>query len=72
MWQDWRMAKPKNCPQCNREFRGKGWEGIDAHWRANHNQIMRYEDARLLILTGRYKRKDPSMKYPDRRAVRPI
>jgi hypothetical protein len=56
------MAKPKTCPQCDREFRGKGLEGIDAHWRANHNHLIRYEDARLSILTGRYRRKDPPVK----------
>jgi len=59
------MAKPKECPECGHEFRGKGWEGIDAHWRANHNQIKRYEDARLSILLGTYKREDRHYKRED-------
>jgi len=23
---------------------GNGWEGIDAHWRAKHNDLMTYEE----------------------------
>lgn len=45
------------CPECGHEFRGNGWDGIDAHWRANHAHLMRYEDAWPLIATGEYKSK---------------
>ncbi len=40
--------KPRICPvpDCRKEFKGKGWEGIDAHWRANHEAIMLYEEFR--------------------------
>jgi len=33
------------CPEpgCNHVFRGNGWDGIDAHWRAHHESIMPYE-----------------------------
>lgn len=42
------------CPECGRQFGGKGFEGIDAHWRSAHENVMPYEDARPLILTGKY------------------
>jgi 3-hydroxyisobutyrate dehydrogenase len=31
------------CPVCGHEFQGKGWDGIDAHWRAKHESTMPYE-----------------------------
>lgn len=31
------------CPECGHIFRGHGWDGIDAHWRANHETIEKYE-----------------------------
>ncbi len=54
------MADNKACPECGHDFKGNGWEGIDAHWRANHAQIMRYEDAWPLISSGEYRRKSKS------------
>lgn len=33
---------PKVCPVCNHEFNGVGWTGIDAHWKAKHEDIMPY------------------------------
>ena len=44
----------KKCPECGHVFQGQGWGGIDAHWRAHHNDIMRYEDAWPLISTEKY------------------
>lgn len=35
---------PRVCPECNHIFRGNGWDGIDAHWRTNHDANTRYED----------------------------
>ena len=32
----------KTCPACNHVFKGKGWEGLDAHWKAKHSDIMSY------------------------------
>jgi hypothetical protein len=46
----------KSCPECGHHFQGNGWDGIDAHWRAHHDHIMRYEEAWPLIQSGRYKR----------------
>ena len=46
----------KKCPECGHVFQGQGWGGIDAHWRAHHNDIMRYEDAWRLISTAKYQR----------------
>jgi hypothetical protein len=47
----------KVCPECGHEFHGNGWDGIDAHWRANHAHIVRYEEAWPLISAGNYKPK---------------
>ena len=44
----------KVCPECGYEFRGNGWDGIDAHWRGEHATIMRYEEAWPLISAGKY------------------
>lgn len=52
-----RIAKPqeaKVCPECGYVFQGNGWDGIDAHWRAKHEQIMPYVQAWPLISSGRY------------------
>jgi hypothetical protein len=35
----------KRCPECGHAFRGNGWDGIDAHWRARHERTMPYEEA---------------------------
>jgi len=37
---DW----PCQCPECAQVFKGRGWEGIDAHWNAHHRDLMSYED----------------------------
>ncbi|NVK59526.1 MAG: hypothetical protein HWE37_05595 [Rhodobacteraceae bacterium] len=42
------------CPECGREFL-ETWGGIDAHWKANHDHLMPYEDAWPLIKSGRYR-----------------
>ena len=33
---------PRVCPECGHIFQGNGWDGIDAHWRAKHEQVMPY------------------------------
>jgi hypothetical protein len=49
---------PKNtCPACGYQFKGNGFDGIDAHWRARHNDQMTYEEAWPLIKSGTYSRK---------------
>ncbi len=50
------ISKPlqKLCPVCGHRFRGKGWDGIDAHWRSKHEATMPYERAWPLIRSGRY------------------
>ena len=35
---------PRQCPLCRHFFQGTGWDGVDAHWRAKHQKLMRYED----------------------------
>lgn len=42
----------KRCPECGHLFRGKGWGGMDAHWRANHEAIMPYKEAWEIIKAG--------------------
>jgi len=37
------LERPRVCPECGHVFKGNGWDGIDAHWRAKHEQIMPYE-----------------------------
>jgi len=34
---------PRQCPECALVFRGKGWEGLDAHWKS-HLDVLSYED----------------------------
>jgi hypothetical protein len=46
----------KICPECGHEFKGNGFDGIDAHWRANHEGVMPYKDAWPLIKSGHYRR----------------
>ncbi len=33
----------KICPVCDHVFQGKGWEGLDAHWKAKHQDVIPYE-----------------------------
>ena len=33
----------KICPVCSHVFKGSGWDGIDSHWRAHHEDIKPYE-----------------------------
>ena len=35
---------PRQCPECAQVFRGRGWSGIESHWRAEHSDVMAYED----------------------------
>jgi len=54
-----KISKPKKiCPECRRIFRGNGWDGIDAHWRSKHEDIMPYEEAWPLLKSGNYKVKN--------------
>ena len=46
----------KVCPECRHVFQGNGWDGIDAHWRAKHEDIMPYEEAWPLLSSGNYKK----------------
>ena len=29
-------GQPRECPECGHVFKGSGWDGIDAHWKAKH------------------------------------
>lgn len=42
----------KACPECGHAFRGGTWGGIDAHWKAFHNDLMPYNDAWPIIKGG--------------------
>ena len=46
------MDSGKSCPECGHVFKGNGWGGIDAHWRARHVHIMSYSMAWPLIKQG--------------------
>jgi hypothetical protein len=50
-----RIGSVKNvCPECGHKFKGNGFDGIDAHWRAKHEAIMPYKDAWPLVKSGNY------------------
>ncbi len=44
----------KICPECGHIFSKHGWEGIEAHWRSHHEDILNYADAWKLISTDKY------------------
>jgi hypothetical protein len=44
------------CPLCNHKFKGNGFDGIAAHWRAKHENTMQYKKAWPLIKSGDYPR----------------
>lgn len=52
------IAKPdtdrKVCPECGHEFKGNGWDGIDAHWKSKHEKVMPYDEAWPLLKAGTY------------------
>lgn len=58
-----RPRKVENvCPECGHQFKGSGFDGIDAHWRARHEATMPYREAWPLIKSGRYHRKTRQQK----------
>jgi hypothetical protein len=44
------------CPECGHQFKGHGFDGIDAHWRARHEAVLPYREAWPLIKFGNYRR----------------
>lgn len=53
-----RSSKANNvCPECGHQFKGNGFDGIDAHWRSKHEKIMPYKEAWPLVKEGNYHRK---------------
>ena len=57
-----KQLKPQNvCPECGHQFRGDGFDGIDAHWRAKHENLMPYRVAWPLIQSGTYRRRTGSI-----------
>jgi hypothetical protein len=50
-----KQKEPKEvCPECPHVFQGNGWDGIDAHWKAEHEHMMPYKEAWSLIKSGTY------------------
>jgi hypothetical protein len=49
-----KQEEPKVCPLCDHVFQGNGWDGIDAHWKARHLDVMPYREASELIKSGDY------------------
>ena len=47
-------TEKKVCPECGHVFQGNGWDGVDAHWRSKHEDIVSYEEAWPLIRIGKY------------------
>jgi hypothetical protein len=48
----------KVCPECGHEFKGNGWDGVDAHWKLRHAHVMSYDEAWPLIKAGEYMRRE--------------
>jgi hypothetical protein len=34
-------GQPRECPACDHVFKGNGWDGVDAHWKAKHQSDSR-------------------------------
>ncbi len=49
------VAGPRQCPECRHVFRGNGWDGIDAHWRAKHESTATYEEFWSSLCDGHLK-----------------
>ena len=47
-----KVTNQKNCPECGHKFNGRGWGGIDAHWRKFHEDLMPYHLAWPIIRSG--------------------
>jgi hypothetical protein len=54
----------KICPECGHDFKGNGWDGIDAHWKAEHESTMPYKEAWPLIKSGDYRHQSGLKKSP--------
>lgn len=66
-------AKVDNvCPECGHQFRGNGFDGIDAHWRAKHEHVMTHGEARPLITTGACKGRRNSTQEAKESLLAPI
>jgi hypothetical protein len=57
-------TKQKACPECGHIFKGTGWVGMDAHWKANHQHIMLYEDVWPLIKLGNQPSREVAREEP--------
>lgn len=60
----------KTCPECGQPLAGNGFDGIDAHWKSAHENIMPYKEAWPLIKSGSYQRSSglketPPVQYTD-------
>lgn len=49
---------PSQCPECAQVFKGKGWEGLEAHWRSKHPDVMPYDDFRAALCPAHRHRSD--------------
>ena len=59
VWPEPRHTKEQvrsTCPECGHRFKGSGFDGIDAHWRSKHEDVMPYKEAWPLIKSGSYSR----------------
>jgi hypothetical protein len=54
---------PRQCPECARVFQGRGWSGIESHWRAEHGDVMSYEDFLASLCPAHRGSADPATGY---------
>jgi len=38
------FSRLRECPECDHVFKGQNWDGIDAHWKAYHTDVMPYHE----------------------------
>ena len=59
-------GEPRECPHCDHVFKGNGWDGIDAHWKAKHeNETATYKSSGT---ASRNARDTADNSIPNRRA----
>ena len=54
---------PRQCPECAQVFQGRGWGGIESHWRAQHPDVMAYEDFLASLCPAHRGAGDPGTDY---------
>jgi hypothetical protein len=57
------MKWVRQCPECAQVFQGKGWAGVEAHWKSKHEDLMSYADFWRSLCPGHRGAGDPLSGY---------